>query len=109
MAQVSTNTVTRMEAGEDLKPRTISAVQHALETAGIIFIDENGDGPGVRLKKTTPIAEQIEALEDKVSAIPDTDAPSPEAGMNTMRKALAEDEITKLKNQRAEIGDEEPE
>jgi hypothetical protein len=28
------------------------AVRHALEAAGVEFIDENGGGPGVRLKKT---------------------------------------------------------
>ena len=27
------------------------AVRHGLEAAGIEFIDENGGGPGVRLKK----------------------------------------------------------
>jgi hypothetical protein len=33
-----------MTAANDL------AVRHALEAAGIEFIDENGGGPGVRLK-----------------------------------------------------------
>jgi predicted transcriptional regulator len=32
--------------------RTIDAIQAALETAGVIFVDENGEGPGVRLRKT---------------------------------------------------------
>ena len=27
------------------------AIRRAFELAGVIFIDENGDGPGVRLKK----------------------------------------------------------
>jgi hypothetical protein len=26
-------------------------VQDALRAAGVIFVDENGDGPGVRLRK----------------------------------------------------------
>ena len=30
---------------------TVAALRKALETAGIIFIDENGGGPGVRLRK----------------------------------------------------------
>ena len=54
MAQVSTNTVTRMESGEDLKPRTVNALSRALETAGVEFIPENGGGAGVRLKKGSP-------------------------------------------------------
>lgn len=52
LASVSTNTIARLERGEELNPRTLSAIQDALETAGVIFIDENGGGPGVRLRKT---------------------------------------------------------
>ncbi|WP_272929443.1 helix-turn-helix domain-containing protein [Rhodovulum sulfidophilum] len=50
-AGVSTNTITRLEKGEALKPRTLEAIQSAFETAGVEFIPENGGGPGVRLKK----------------------------------------------------------
>jgi transcriptional regulator with XRE-family HTH domain len=50
-AKVSADTVARFERGEDLKERTIEALQHTLEKAGVEFIDENGGGPGVRLKK----------------------------------------------------------
>ncbi len=31
--------------------RTLVDIRRALEEAGIIFIDENGEGPGVRLRK----------------------------------------------------------
>jgi transcriptional regulator with XRE-family HTH domain len=31
-----------------------SAVRRALEAAGVEFIDENGGGPGVRLRKSHP-------------------------------------------------------
>lgn len=51
MALVSTNTVTRFERGEELKPRTVDALQSALESAGIEFIPENGGGAGVRMRK----------------------------------------------------------
>jgi DNA-binding XRE family transcriptional regulator len=50
-ADVSTNTVTRLEAGEELKPRTVAAIRQTLEALGVLFIDENGEGPGVRLRK----------------------------------------------------------
>lgn len=53
-AQVSTSTITRLEAGEELKPRTVAAVRQTLEAAGVLFIDENGEGPGVRLRKGRP-------------------------------------------------------
>jgi len=49
MAKVATATITRLEAGETLKPRTVEAIQHALDKAGILFT--NGDEPGVRVKK----------------------------------------------------------
>lgn len=49
-ARVSTNTITRFEKGEDLKPRTADAIRTALESAGVMFIDANGNGPGVRLR-----------------------------------------------------------
>ncbi|PWB84375.1 MAG: transcriptional regulator [Methylocystaceae bacterium] len=54
LAQVAPATVSRLEAGEELKPRTVAAIRTALETAGVIFVDENGEGPGVRLRKKQP-------------------------------------------------------
>jgi transcriptional regulator with XRE-family HTH domain len=48
-AKVSTDTVARFERGDELKERTINALQRALEAAGIEFTD--GDQPGVRLTK----------------------------------------------------------
>jgi transcriptional regulator with XRE-family HTH domain len=50
-ARVSPDTIARFERGEELKQRTIEAVQAALEAAGVEFIPENGSGAGVRLKK----------------------------------------------------------
>ena len=50
-AKVSIDTVTRFERGDELNERTIEALHRALEAAGVEFINENGGGPGVRLKK----------------------------------------------------------
>jgi transcriptional regulator with XRE-family HTH domain len=50
-AGVTANTVTRIENGADAKQSTMDRLQEALEIAGIEFIDENGGGPGVRLRK----------------------------------------------------------
>jgi transcriptional regulator with XRE-family HTH domain len=50
-AGVTANTVTRIENGADAKQSTIERLRRALEAAGIEFIDENGGGPGVRLRK----------------------------------------------------------
>jgi transcriptional regulator with XRE-family HTH domain len=51
---LSVATVRRAELTEDETSMTAAndlAVRRALEAAGVIFIDENGEGPGVRLRK----------------------------------------------------------
>lgn len=50
-ADVSPNTIARLERGEELKASTIDTIRTALEAAGVEFIPENGGGAGVRLKK----------------------------------------------------------
>ena len=50
-AEVDPNTVSRFENGSDARGSTLSKLQRALEAGGVIFIDGNGEGPGVRLKK----------------------------------------------------------
>ncbi|MDX3928705.1 MAG: transcriptional regulator [Shinella sp.] len=45
LAKVSTNTITRFERGDELKERTVDDIRHALESAGVIFIDDDrGEG-----------------------------------------------------------------
>ena len=47
-------TIKRIEAREGFvrgHSETIRKIQMALEAAGVIFIDRNGGGPGVRLSK----------------------------------------------------------
>ncbi len=51
LAKMSTNTIVRFEAGKELKQSTIEELRLVLEKAGIVFIPENGDGPGIRLRK----------------------------------------------------------
>lgn len=50
-AGVSPDTVARLERGEELRSTTIDAIRSALETAGVVFLPENGNGPGVALRK----------------------------------------------------------
>jgi predicted transcriptional regulator len=54
-ADVSTPTIKRLEAQDGPlggRSETGSKIRSALGAAGIEFIDENGGGPGVRLRKT---------------------------------------------------------
>ncbi|GAU85182.1 hypothetical protein BIWAKO_05126 [Bosea sp. BIWAKO-01] len=49
---MSIDTVTRLEGGKELKERTVDAIRHTFEAAGIEFInDERGEGV-VKLKPT---------------------------------------------------------
>lgn len=50
-AGVAANTVSRYENGTDAYGETLARLRRTLEAAGIIFIDEDDEGPGVRLKK----------------------------------------------------------
>ena len=53
-AEVSIPTVKRLEAQDGLlggRDETGIKIRSALESAGVEFIDENGGGPGVRLRK----------------------------------------------------------
>ena len=51
LSGVNFNTINRYENGSDARVSTVTKIQHALEQAGIEFIDENGGGPGVRLRR----------------------------------------------------------
>ncbi len=54
-ARVGIVTVHQFEAGLSQPRRaTLDVIRRAFEAAGIEFIDENGGGPGVRLRKRQP-------------------------------------------------------
>jgi transcriptional regulator with XRE-family HTH domain len=52
-AGVSSMTIKRAEGAGRPFPsaEAIAAIRTALEAAGVVFVDENGHGPGVRLRK----------------------------------------------------------
>ena len=52
-ANVSVPTLKRMEASDGAAAglaNNVAAIRTALETAGVLFIEQNGHGPGVRLR-----------------------------------------------------------
>ncbi len=54
---ISVPTIARLESADgDIGGRaaTGEAIRAALEAAGVIFVAENGEGPGVRLRKAKP-------------------------------------------------------
>lgn len=51
-AKVAKRTIVDFERGaRSPQQSTLTVIRTALEAAGVIFIDQNGEGPGVRLKK----------------------------------------------------------
>lgn len=51
-AGVHRNTISNFETGRyGGSPEALEAIRRALESAGVIFVDGNGEGPGVRLRK----------------------------------------------------------
>ena len=107
-ATVGNATIRNFESGNSAPQHsTLDVLRRALEAAGVIFVEENGDGPGVRLKKkplaVAELAEKIEALDEKIATIAVEGPPSPEIGMNRLKKALVLNERTKLKKHLAKI------
>ena len=54
---VSWTTIQRMESAEDVPSataRSLKAIQDTLDHAGVVFIDEDELGPGVRFRELTP-------------------------------------------------------
>lgn len=51
---VAKATIANFELGKRMPyDRTLSDLREALEATGVMFIDQNGNGPGVRLKGRT--------------------------------------------------------
>jgi transcriptional regulator with XRE-family HTH domain len=54
---ISEPTIARLESADGEmggRQETVGKIRRALEAGGVEFIDENGGGPGVRLKKARP-------------------------------------------------------
>ena len=55
-AAVGIVTVRHLEAGTHVPRRaTLDVIKRSLEAAGVEFIDQDGGGPGVRLRKPLPV------------------------------------------------------
>ncbi|MGP0091065.1 MAG: helix-turn-helix domain-containing protein [Xanthobacteraceae bacterium] len=58
-ALVGIVTVRQLEAGvHEPRRSTLEVIRRALETAGVEFIDANGGGPGVRLRRSPQVGKR---------------------------------------------------
>ncbi len=54
-SNLSESTIRDFEKGRRVPSiNNLAAIRAALEAAGVIFVEENGEGPGVRLRKDRP-------------------------------------------------------
>ncbi|NBC32201.1 MAG: helix-turn-helix domain-containing protein [Alphaproteobacteria bacterium] len=53
-AGVAVNAVVRVENGRDTRVSTVEKVEAALRPH-VVFLSGNGEGPGVRVRKTPPL------------------------------------------------------
>jgi transcriptional regulator with XRE-family HTH domain len=110
-AMVSVETIKRIERLDgDLgstKAGTLQAIQSALEAAGAIFVAENGEGPGVRLRKKlesrAELTQRIDVIEDDLSQPDQSSRQTPAGGMEKLERAHKREAVTKLKNRRTKL------
>ncbi len=53
-AGVGVNTVNRFETGKPVKADSVQRMRDAFELKGIVFLDDDGSGPGLRFKVLEP-------------------------------------------------------
>jgi transcriptional regulator with XRE-family HTH domain len=86
---VSVSTIRDFETGKRAPiGNNLAAMQRALEAAGVIFVSENGEGPGVRLRKTGKAAQAAD--KPKAEAIVAKGADARRKARGAVEKALAD-------------------
>lgn len=94
ISKVATKTLADFERGHRVPyVRTLADIRKALENAGVVFVEENGEGPGVRLQKDRSPEKQariVNTLDAEHAAM--DKAPSPRKALNRMKAAIVKDE-----------------
>jgi transcriptional regulator with XRE-family HTH domain len=105
-ARVGVATVRQFE-GSGAAPRkaTVDAISRALDAAGVLFIDQNGNGAGVRLRDRTPEAGLEAKIADATERVgrPIPEGASPASGMAKLRRGHAEIDLRSLKEKRRRL------
>jgi transcriptional regulator with XRE-family HTH domain len=89
---VHRNTISNFETGRyGGDPAKVAALKHALESAGVIFVEENGEGSGARLRRfrigdtvrfrpQTRVRFSFDITADEVGAVVDVEPHPPQTG-----------------------------
>ncbi len=81
-AQVAPNTIVRIEGGRKVSPRSLAAVQEALEASGIEFLDRGirmrADAESDREQEVERKVARILRLADQIRSLPTITEGSPE-------------------------------
>jgi transcriptional regulator with XRE-family HTH domain len=84
-----------------------SEIEAALRTAGVIFVAENGEGPGVRLRKKhedqDTLTREIDEIEGELATSDGEPPKTPEGGMQRLERAHKRETVKKLKNKRTKL------
>jgi transcriptional regulator with XRE-family HTH domain len=72
-ANVSVDTINRLERGDQLRSQTVASIRAVLEAAGIVFIPEGDGGAGVRLKYSRRQSAAIDNLENEGGIVGEDD------------------------------------
>lgn len=92
-SHLSESSIRNFEKGRSMPTHNnLAAIRHALEEAGVIFIAENGEGPGVRLKKATP--KNPAWTGPNLSGAMRLEHQSPDVVNHQVIKALGRDDVT---------------
>jgi len=106
-ASVGISTIRSFEADRHPNTNNLKPIQYALETAGVIFVAENGGGAGVRLRKSpnsaAELTRRIDVLEDDLAKTKGQSPQTPQGGMQTLERAHMRNVVTKLQNWRTKL------
>ena len=101
-SQVGNATIRNFE-GDSSAPQnaTLQVLRQTLESAGVIFVPGNGDGPGVRIRKQVETVEtltnKIADLHEALPIVSEEAKRSPQKAMKQLEHARVKNEIVKAK------------
>ncbi len=108
VANIDIAAIREFEADEAQSPAAVGdALLQAFESAGIIFIPEDGAGAGLRFRKarenSAELTRRIDTIEDNLTKTEGPSPQTPEGGMRTLERAHKRNAVTKLKNRRTKL------